>query len=191
MGEEISLMIVKNKKELGFTFLELLLVLSVASILTAVIIPIGSKWIQKTSEEEAIQLLISTIYSMQSYSMAHGVVTRVSFVKNGNVTKYTADRPGREVFSETYLPEGMKVSPNANLKSIEFNANGDIRSFGTLTLITNAGIVELKFQFLRGRVIISESKRLFMAGNDSYTHGTRCNFWNTAPACNENDLDAI
>ena len=49
----------------------MILVLSVLSIVTAIIFPIGDKWIRTTSEENALQAFIATIHSLQAYSMAN------------------------------------------------------------------------------------------------------------------------
>lgn len=185
MGEILT---VREHNEKGFTFLELLLVLSVVSILTGLVIPIGNKWVQKTSEKEAIQLLVSTIHSMQSYAMAHEITTIVEFVKDGDRTKYKALTSGNLLVSETYLPEGMRISRSSYLDKVEFHPNGDIINFGKLTLITTSGIVEIKFQFQRGRVIIGESERLFMAGDNPYTRVTYSHIWNASPTCNKNNI---
>lgn len=178
----------KQYSEKGFTFLELLLVLSVVSILTAIVMPIGNKWAQATSEEEAIQLLTSTIYSMQSYAIAHKETTRVHFKRIDNQTKYIADRVGKGIISETYLPESMRVSSSSSLKEIIFAANGDIVNFGTLTFLTNTGTISIKFQFQHGRMIISESEGLLLAGNHSHAFGNRRYLWNASTDRNKIDF---
>ena len=69
----------KERNEGGFTFLELMMVLSVVAVMTAIILPLGDKWIQTTSERDAIQALIASIQNMQAYSMANHVVTGMEF----------------------------------------------------------------------------------------------------------------
>ena len=139
-------------REAGFTMLELLLVLSVVSILTLIILPLGNRWIQKTSEEDALKALVAEIQSLQSYSMAHGVYTKLDFRDLGRV--YVSSAPGRDEFSRTTLPEGMNVPDWSYLKSVEFHPNGDIRNLGTLTILTETRKVQIKFQFQRGRMLI-------------------------------------
>ena len=65
----------EKTKESGFTFLEMILVLAVLSIMTAIILPIGDKWIQTASEEDALQVFIATVHNLQAYSMANYVAT--------------------------------------------------------------------------------------------------------------------
>jgi len=176
-----------SRNEKGFTFLELLLVLSVVAIISAVIIPVGEKWIRTSVEEDALHLLISTIHSMQGYAIANGKATKVEFIKIGKRTKYITAIPGKQM-SETYLPDGMRISNSSYLDSVEFHPNGDIIKFGSITLITTTGIIEIKFQFQRGRMIIAESERLFMAGIDINTRNTRRYFRDSSSASNEIDF---
>ena len=83
----------EGTKESGFTFLEMILVLSVVSVVTAIIIPIGDKWIQAESEEDALQAFIASIHNLQAYSMANHVVTRLDFKNSG--TEYITSVPGK------------------------------------------------------------------------------------------------
>jgi hypothetical protein len=156
--------------ESGFTLIELVFVLSIAIILSAVIIPVGSKWIRTTAEEDAFKAIIITIQSLQSYSMANNVYTRLRFSTTGTKTMYIAEVPGRFEFSRKLLPEGMRLSDYSNLIAVEFSGNGDIINFGKLTLLTNRGSRIIVFQMQRGRMIISESKRLFLAGSNPDSH---------------------
>lgn len=183
-------MIGDNNHEKGFTLLELILVLAVVAIVSAVIIPVGEKWIRTTAEEDAIQSLVVTIHSLQSYAIANEAYTRLSFRKPDSRTMYVAAAPGKEEFSRKYLPEGMHVASYSFLKEIEFHPSGDIFNFGTLKLVTNTGEVTITFQFQRGRMMISESKRIFMARSDSDTIHYSYRLWYTAPSRYENDIHA-
>lgn len=155
-----------NHKEDGFTILELLLVLSIMMIMTAIIIPVSDRWIKTTEEEDAIQSIILTINSLQSYSMAHYVHTKLNFQSAGTRTMYVASAPGRIEFSRKLLPEGMNIVSSSGLKAVEFHPDGDIVDSGKLILSGKSGRTHITFQFQRGRMIISESARVFMARNN-------------------------
>lgn len=131
----------------------MLLVLSVLSILTGIIIPLGNAWIRTTTEEDALKALVAEIQSLQSYSIANNVYTRLEFVDLG--TTYISSAPGRIVFSKTMMPEGMIVPDWSYLKSVEFHPDGDIRKLGTLSIETTSRTIQIKFQFQRGRMVIS------------------------------------
>nr|WP_255726790.1 prepilin-type N-terminal cleavage/methylation domain-containing protein [Sporosarcina sp. ACRSM] len=143
-----------RRKEGGFTFLELLMVLAVIVIMTAIILPFSDKWIRTTSEKDAIQALIASIQNLQAYSMANHVVTKLEFQHSGS--EYFTSVIGKPEFSRTRFPDGMRLASSSRLKSVEFHANGDIIHSGTLTLLTSTGQTEIRLQFQRGRMIIYE-----------------------------------
>ena len=173
--------------EAGFTLIELVFVLSIALILSAVIIPVGEKWIRTKAEEDALKSIIVTIQSLQSYSMANNVYTRLRFTKPGTQTIYVAEAPGKIEFSRKLLPEGMHISSLSNMKAVEFHANGDIINFGRLTFLSNQGSRTIVFQMQRGRMTISESKRIFFAGSNPYTHNHNNRIWYITSTRDKND----
>lgn len=188
---EVDRVNVVKDREKGFTMIELILVLSIVTIMSAIIIPIGDKWIRTTAEEDAITSLIVTIHSLQSYAMANKVYTRLSFRSEGSRTQYIAAAPGKVELSRKLLPEGMYVLGSSKLKVVEFHSTGNIINSGTLTLGSKLGITTFTFQFERGRMIISESKRIFMAGSNTRSNRHPNRIWYTASARNENDFDPV
>ncbi len=148
----------EKTKESGFTFLEMILVLAVLSIITAIILPIGDKWIQAESEDDALQAFMATVYNLQAYSMANYMVTGLQFKNSGTeyITTYLLSGEGRVEIARTVLPKGMRLSATSQLKVIEFHGNGDILKSGTMAFLTSSGRIEIRFQFQRGRMIIYE-----------------------------------
>lgn len=164
---------VSNSK--GFTLIEMTFVLSIVILLTVAMLPFGYKWVQEKTEENAIDSLISVIYSLQSYSMAHKELTKLRFKSSGTITSYVAEIPGKEVFSTRALPEGMCLAESSSMKDILFQRNGDIAQFGVLTIITETKRIAITFQFQRGRMIVRESERVLVAGSD---FNSSCTFSN-------------
>lgn len=142
----------EKTREAGFTFLEIILVLSVLSILTAIIIPLGDRWIRETSDEEGLRLLIAEIQSLQSYSLANGVYTKLRFRDLGR--EYVSSTTNGIELNRKRFPEGMTKLDSSNLKSVDFQPNGSLVELGTLAIRTNSGIILIKFQFQQGRMII-------------------------------------
>ncbi|MBO0586438.1 prepilin-type N-terminal cleavage/methylation domain-containing protein [Sporosarcina sp. E16_8] len=145
-------------KESGFTFLEMILVLAVLSIMTAIILPIGDNWIQAESEDDALQAFMATVYNLQAYSMANYVATGLQFKDSGAeyITTSLLSGKGKVEIARYVLPKGMRLSATSQLKGIEFHGNGDILKSGTMAFLTSSGIIEIRFQFQRGRMIIYE-----------------------------------
>lgn len=129
-----------------------MLVLAVVVVMTALILPLGDKWIRATSERDAVQALIASIQNLQAYSMANQVVTRLEFQHSG--TEYITSVAGKTGSSRTRFPDGLRLASSSRLKSVEFHANGNIIHSGTLTLLTSSGPMEIRLQFQRGRMII-------------------------------------
>ncbi|WP_210468983.1 type II secretion system protein [Sporosarcina sp. 6E9] len=173
--------------ESGFTLIELVFVLSIAIILSGVILPVGSKWIRTTVEDDALKAIVITIQSLQSYSMANNAYTRLRFSTTETQTMYIAEAPGKIEFSRKLLPEGMRVSGSSGLIAVEFNGNGDIINFGKLTLLTKQGSRTIVFQMQRGRMIISESKGLFLAGSNPHPHNHNYRIWYITSTRDTND----
>lgn len=148
----------EKTKESGFTFLEMILVVAVLSIMTAIILPIGDKWIQTASEDDALQAFMATVYNIQAYSMANYVATGLKFKNSGTeyITSYLVDGEGRVEVARNVFPEGMRLVTSSQLKEIEFHGNGDIVKSGTMAFLTSSGLIEIRFQFQRGRMIIYE-----------------------------------
>ncbi len=136
----------------------MILVLAVLSIMTAIILPIGDKWMQAESEDNALQAFMSTVYSLQAYSMANYAATGLEFRDSG--TEYTSfyllSKEGKVEVAQNVFPKGMRLASSSQLKSINFDGNGDILKSGTMAFLTSSGIIEIRFQFQRGRMIIHE-----------------------------------
>lgn len=142
------------KGEGGYTFLEMILVLAVLSIMTALIVPVGDRWITARTEEDAIQELVASIYELQAYAMANQVFTRLEFRESENL--YVLNVPGKYEIRRTKFPDGMNYTSSSNLYTVDFHANGDIRKFGTITIKTSKGLTNIHLQMVRGRMNINE-----------------------------------
>lgn len=141
----------KITDQTGFTFLEMLLVLSIVAILTAVILPIGDRWITKQSEKEALSTFIATIYHAQAYAMANETSTAIKF--RNSRRSYSLFAPSSVTYSTVDFPEGMY---SINGSSIEFQSDGHLMNPGTINFRTSTGDKKLTLQLQHGRVIVYE-----------------------------------
>ena len=142
-----------SNRQAGYTFLELLLVLSVVVVLTAIILPIGDRWVQAQSEEEALNTFIATIHHAQAYSIANEVHTVIRSHNSGK--SYTLFAPSSVMQSATDFPAGMHWSSSSNsMGIIEFHPDGHIIKSGTVILFTTKGRKRLTLQLQHGRVLV-------------------------------------
>ncbi|MCM3743344.1 type II secretion system GspH family protein [Sporosarcina luteola] len=138
--------------ENGFTFLEMLLVLSVVAILTAVILPIGDRWITRQSEEEALYAFIATIHHAQAFAMANETYTAIKFRNSGS--SYSLYAPSTVTYSTIDFPDGMRWVSGNRISAIEFHPKGHIINPGTVVLRTSTGDKRLTLQLQHGRVLV-------------------------------------
>ncbi|GKV68091.1 hypothetical protein NCCP2716_05890 [Sporosarcina sp. NCCP-2716] len=140
--------------EAGMTFLELLLVLFIIGILTVIVLPVSKGWSSEQTEQDGIEAFKSTVQHMQSYSMANRARTWLTFSGGGTIYTVTySDRADRRAAS---FPPSVALEPSSTFKEFGFNGNGDMLNTGTLSLRTENGAKQIKFQFQRGRMIIDE-----------------------------------
>ncbi|MGN7387823.1 prepilin-type N-terminal cleavage/methylation domain-containing protein [Sporosarcina sp. SAFN-015] len=143
----------KANNDKGFTFLEMLLVLSVVGILSAVILPIGDRWITKQSEEEALYTFIATIHHAQAYAKANETYTAIKFRNSGR--SYSLYAPISVTYSTIDFPGYMHwVSGGNRISTVEFHPNGHIINPGTIILRTSTGDKRLTLQLQYGRVLV-------------------------------------
>ncbi|MDV6377895.1 type II secretion system protein [Sporosarcina sp. GW1-11] len=145
----------KWRKEHGFTFLEILLVLSIVVIMTGVILPFSDKRLHKNSEEDALKGFIVAVHETQLYAITHGEPIRMTFFEDGTV--YKSLKEDQTVIVEGQFPTGMRRGSDTNLKELYFMPNGNLSPTGKMTIITKTlGNRTISFQFERGRMIINE-----------------------------------
>lgn len=154
----------------GFTFVEVIFVLSIIVLLTGMIIPFSLRMTEKEIEKNAIEALISTVYAMQSYSIGNDQYTRLRFITAREPTLYQVLAQGNNMLIERELPKGMTLASSSPLKTIEFHPNGNLAKGGVLIIITGKKTVSITFQFQRGRMIINESKGVLLDRSIVYNY---------------------
>lgn len=145
----------KTLNNRGFTFTELLIVLSITFTVSTGIIFLGNKITDKQIEDNFLRQFTLDLYAVQSHSFNKGTSAQLQFVTRG--TEYVALGSSRQLLFRRTLPKGVKLSSNSPLQEISYNKNGAIVQFGTIQFVTDRGeILSLKLQFGRGRVALPE-----------------------------------
>ncbi|PIC78571.1 hypothetical protein CSV74_03345 [Sporosarcina sp. P19] len=144
------------KGQQGFTFLELLLVLSIMMVLTAVILPFSEKHLQRRSEEEALKQFITTVHEAQLYAMTHKENIALIFSDGGTTYKVVKNNMAETVIHGSF-PEGMGRTKQSSLNRLDFAETGYMVKTGKMIFFTQSkGEIFISFQFERGRMIVNE-----------------------------------
>ncbi|GEM_PF-5684733 len=136
------------------TFLELLLVLFIIGVLTVIVLPVSKGWSSEQTEQDGLEAFKATVQHMQSYSMAHHARTWLTF--SGGGATYTVTYSDKSERKTASFPPTVALEASSTFKEFGFDGNGDMLQTGTLSLRTENGAKHIKFQFLRGRMIIGE-----------------------------------
>lgn len=146
-----------HKKETGFTLIESLVVLLIGITISTIVFQYGFKNLQERAEQEAIDLLVATLYDMQSYAIGHAEYVVLDFVDNDQEgIQYVVKNSKQEELVTRTLPKGMSVSVGNNIKILGYHPNGRIMYFGSLLIKTKNRTVRLALQMHHGRVIVYE-----------------------------------
>lgn len=142
-----------NRNEKGFTFIEMLLVLSIAMITVFSVVFIATSKLEEMEEKKFFKQFHLDIQRLQAIAIGEEKYTYINFVENE--TKYVAKSANVKLF-EYQMPNGIKLSKNSNLKEIAFHPNGSVKEFGTLLFETRKGNKIVTVYISRGRLNYEE-----------------------------------
>ncbi|MEK4759513.1 prepilin-type N-terminal cleavage/methylation domain-containing protein [Viridibacillus sp. FSL E2-0187] len=152
-----------SNKEAGFTFVELLLVLTVTMIICSISLALGKAKLDERMVNQFLYQLMLDIEQVQSESIGSGIFSYLEFIDDGKKYKaYTWDGEGdspinaRRNFFTRELPEGVTYSYSSPLRQIKIDPQGTFSSFGTLIFITPTGNKSLIINIVKGRMKIVE-----------------------------------
>ncbi|MET3574775.1 GspH/FimT family protein [Bhargavaea ullalensis] len=141
-----------RRRDAGFTFAEVLLVLFVVSVITAVVAAAAGRLPPAAGPSMFFEEQLKTdIQTVQAYALANRSEGRIVF--RGDRKGYQGAGPGKVVLFEREFPEGITLSPFGNtLKTVAFNSNGSVLAFGTVYFNTPAGTRTMRVHIGKGRV---------------------------------------
>lgn len=142
------------RKNGGFTFTEMLLVLAVVMTVVAISIPAYKGYAEKQEERRFFETLLHDIYAIQSESYANASAGGINFRRNLNSYDIVHSFHGKVEIRP--FPKSVKLSATSNLTSIYFASNGSISASGTIHFDTSTGWRSLIVHLGKGRVVLSE-----------------------------------
>lgn len=142
---------INMKSQVGFTLLELLLVLSIWSLLLLLAIPLTFQKLQDIQEQQFLTTFEHDILYVQNLSLT-------SFTDHARL-RLRDD--SYEILSGYHQEVKMKrsIPPNwhinmREINDISFNKNGTIRKAGTITITTPSSTYDIVFPPGKGRCYI-------------------------------------
>lgn len=138
-----------NSVKTGFTFIEMLIVLTILSLLLLISLPTFQDAIHDTEFEYFLKELEQDLHYYQMYAMTNGVSIRFSFATDGSSYRVL---DGLVVVVEKEAPDGVNFLPRSLLlNELRFLPNGNVYKAGIIEIQFNGDKYHLVFQLVRGR----------------------------------------
>ncbi|KGX89183.1 hypothetical protein N784_00525 [Pontibacillus litoralis JSM 072002] len=139
----------------GFTLLELLAVLSIASLLLAISIPLSNHLQMKHEEKLFLKQFQADILFIQQQTMTTGIRHSLTFVNDHTYKLYTYQQ-GQEIIGEVVLPSHMTVQTLTSSSTIQFNEKGTVLRPGTLYFHSPNTTYKAVFTIGKGRCYVTK-----------------------------------
>lgn len=153
-------------KQNGFTFLEMLLVLSIISILSIVTYFNVAPLYERQKVERFFRQFSQDILYMQQLAINHRNLYMLRWVPEKHMYSIWESGDARALMLREYERD-IKVDLNTFPNPMTYNANGNINQGGTILLFYRARTYEIVFQLGRGRFTYREvPKRVSYDRND-------------------------
>ncbi|KYG38979.1 competence protein ComG [Bacillus gaemokensis] len=152
-------------KQNGFTFLEMLLVLCVISILSVITYFNVTPLYEKQKVEQFLKQFSQDVLYMQQLAIGHRKRYTLRWFPENHLYRIGKSGEKQFIFTREY-DRDIKIDLNTFPNPMTYNASGNINQGGTLLLSYRARTYEIVFQLGRGRFTYREvSKRISYARN--------------------------
>ncbi|AYC29562.1 competence type IV pilus minor pilin ComGD [Paenisporosarcina cavernae] len=138
----------------GFTFIEVLIVLLIVTVITSVTIAGYSNIQREQSFLSFYQQLEKDVMTIQLQAITTNQTTEIVFTNNG--TRYVARQSFTKTLFTRDIPSEIVYRNEGTLTSVSFNPNGTIVKFGTLVFENGQKKEYVKFYIGKGRMELAE-----------------------------------
>ena len=133
----------------GFTFVEMLIVLTIVMIITTAVITVSYKHFQRNEYKNAIEQFRITMHYAQAYAIENKQKINLMIVDNKTLIRYYQFE---KRIIELDFPEGMTAQIYTQDRRISFNLNGHIVHPGSIEFITPDTTWKYSVNFSKGRL---------------------------------------
>lgn len=141
------------KHQSGYTLFELIIVISLFSIILLIVIPSYHSLSQKHKTDHFFEQLQEDIYYTQMIALSRGKPMMLDFITT--LSQYRILVHNQTIVKREY-PHDIIVERGTLETKIEFNPNGNIRKAGTIFIKTDKGKYKMTFQLGKGRFEIAK-----------------------------------
>lgn len=142
------------KEEQGFTFIEMLLVLSIVSIMCFIVFSFAFSKMQPDPFEQAIRQFEFDLREMQTYAMENYARITCWISDDGEFQSFRyVDGPA---LIKRRFPEGMTVNIYTLYGRIIFNASGSVANIGKVEFLYKDRKVQYSINLGQGRLRLLE-----------------------------------
>jgi len=142
-------------RDRGFTFIEMLLVLSAITVLMAISLPSLSKLARQKTETYIITQLRDDLLYAQQYAMTHKTTVAVTFSESRPEYRVTEIKTGKAIFIRP-LPSPWKFQLSTLTMPLLFLENGNVNKAGALLLKRNGSTYKIIFLLGKGRFYVQK-----------------------------------
>lgn len=147
---------IKMNKQSGFTLVELLLVLSILSMLILLSTPLNISSIKKHQDMQFLETFQFDVLYIQNLSTVKANNTRISIKFDNDSYSILSTVDGKtETFAVRDYPEGWEVDTRS-ITDISFNSTGSIRQPGNIKMTSQNETYIIVFPLGKGRGYVVE-----------------------------------
>ncbi|WP_449355721.1 competence type IV pilus minor pilin ComGD [Virgibacillus natechei] len=145
---------INMKKQSGFTLVELLLVLSILSILLLLSVPLNISGLQKHQDNQFLETFQYDVLYIQHLATTTTDDKR-AYIKFNNANYEIVEN--RKTLETRYYPDGWEVDPWAK-KELSFKSTGTIRQPGKIKMTSKNNTYFVVFPLGKGRGYVVEEE---------------------------------
>lgn len=140
----------RDKDQNGFSFLELIFVLSTISVLLVLSLPLQISILENHREEYFFRTVLSDLLYLQNMAVTNASTCQIIFSDENYRLQID-----KSIIKQRPYPPGIKKTAS-NLENIAFNQLGTIVQPGTIRLINDQSIYKIVCPFGKGRCYVVE-----------------------------------
>lgn len=133
----------------GFTLLEMLVVLCIVIVVSSMVYQFSYKLTQKQEIDLFFSQVQLDIQRAQAFAIESGKYTTVQFSNN---YYYAFQGFNSDKIFEKQYPVGIGIKQDSTYRKVQFNPNGEVVDFGTISFITPIGLKQLIINIEKGRI---------------------------------------